>query len=325
MLLRPPRATVGMVGRFINIAPNLLQDGRSTSSPPRTAQVDWWAKMVELELAGPSSVAQANVLALPSDHAEQMDPSTDWWADLVQNEFAGLHRMQGVATPCAASKQSMALELAAPEWPMMSLAADCSTPTDADPWCHPPRWASSGLRVYKRRRETTEAHSPLRRRDELVDQELTTGRPTAADNVVVTPPGTTNVDGSPMAAAAPRDMNELVDRLCLPLQTPVARGPPKLRRSRTPAKELSLRRSMRIAAAPREADSTRQVQLVLMHKLGVTPRSPGLDLETVRKYKNTFGQPLLEASHEALQLLLGAEFDPVTLKLNMLGLEGEVV
>lgn len=72
--------------------------------------------MVELELAGPSSVAQANVLALPSE-----DHATDWWADLVQNE-----------STVAASKQSMALELAAPEWPIMSSAADCSTPTDAD-------------------------------------------------------------------------------------------------------------------------------------------------------------------------------------------------
>lgn len=40
-------------------------------------------------------------------------------------------------------------------------------------------------------------------------------------------------------------------RLCIPLKTPLICGPPKLRRSRTPA-PVSLRRSERIAAAPRE-------------------------------------------------------------------------
>jgi hypothetical protein len=49
----------------------------------------------------------------------------------------------------------------------------------------------------------------------------------------------------------------LEERLCLPLHTPLIHGPPMLRRPRTLAPVMSLRRSERIAAQPREADTTK--------------------------------------------------------------------
>jgi hypothetical protein len=59
-----------------------------------------------------------------------------------------------------------------------------------------------------------------------------------------------------------------------------------------------LRRSERIAAQPREADTTKQAQRV-------------------------FWEPLSDSTHDALQLLLGGEFDPVAMELNMIGLDEE--
>ena len=71
-------------------------------------------------------------------------------------------------------------------------------------------------------------------------------------------------------------------RLCLPLQTPLICGSPRLRRPRSPVSVLSLRCSDRLAAKPREADSTKQAQFVLMQKLGVVASSPIVDSETAR-------------------------------------------
>jgi hypothetical protein len=42
----------------------------------------------------------------------------------------------------------------------------------------------------------------------------------------------------------------------------------------------------------------------------------------VRKYKAAFREPLLDSTHDALQLL-GGEFDPVAMELNMIGLDDE--
>jgi hypothetical protein len=67
------------------------------------------------------------------------------------------------------------------------------------------------------------------------------------------------VDGGvPHATATLSIQESLEELLCLPLQTPLIRGPPRLRRPRTPVFVTPLRRSERIAAQPREADTTRQ-------------------------------------------------------------------
>jgi hypothetical protein len=117
--------------------------------------------------------------------------------------------------------------------------------------------------------------------------------------------------GTPHTAAATSIQESLEERLCLPLQTPLIRGPPRLRRPRTPASAMTLQRSVRIATAPREADFTRQAQCVLMRKLGVVAPLPNVDSETVRKCKATLRVPLPDHTLESLELLLGAEFDPV--------------
>jgi hypothetical protein len=124
-----------------------------------------------------------------------------------------------------------------------------------------------------------------------------------------------------VTAAALSFEESLEERLCLPLQTPLIHGPPRLRRPRTPTPVTSLRRSERIAAQPREVDITKQAQRVLMNKLGLEAPSPNVGSDTVHRYKAAFQEPLSDSTHDALQLLLGGEFDPVAMELNMIGLD----
>jgi hypothetical protein len=126
-----------------------------------------------------------------------------------------------------------------------------------------------------------------------------------------------------VAVAALSFEESLEERLCLPLQTPLIHGPPRLRRPRTPAPVTSLWHSERIAAQSREADITKQAQRVLINKLGLEAPSPNIASDTVRKYKAAFREPLPDSSHDALQLLLGGEFDPVAIELNIIGLDDE--
>ena len=92
------------------------------------------------------------------------------------------------------------------------------------------------------------------------------------------------VDGGvPHATATVSIQESLEERLCLPLQKPLIRGPPRLCRPRTSGPVTSLQRSDRIAAKPREADSTKQAQCVLMQKPGMVAPSSNVDSETVRK------------------------------------------
>jgi hypothetical protein len=60
-----------------------------------------------------------------------------------------------------------------------------------------------------------------------------------------------------------------------------------------------------------------------MNKLGLEASSPNVGSDTVRKYKAVFWEPLSDSTHDALQLLLGGEFDPVAMELNMIGLDEE--
>jgi hypothetical protein len=46
-------------------------------------------------------------------------------------------------------------------------------------------------------------------------------------------------------------LETLEEHLCIPMQTPLVKGPPRLRRPRTPASVQSLRRSERLALKPR--------------------------------------------------------------------------
>ena len=49
--------------------------------------------------------------------------------------------------------------------------------------------------------------------------------------------------------------------------------------------------------------------------------SPNVDSETVRKCRTIFRAPLSDSTQEALQLLLGGEFDPLAMNLDMVGLD----
>lgn len=115
---------------------------------------------------------------------------------------------------------------------------------------------------------------------------------------------------SPVRATA-SILEVLEVQVCLPLHTPINRGLPMLRRSRTPVSVLSLHRSKRLAAKLRDPNSTKQAQCVLMQKLGVVASSPNVGSETVRKYKATFQAPLSTSKQETLQMLFSGDFDPV--------------
>jgi hypothetical protein len=126
-----------------------------------------------------------------------------------------------------------------------------------------------------------------------------------------------------VAVAALSFEESLEERLCLPLQTSLIHGPPRLRRPRTPAPVTLLRRNERIAAQPHETDIIKQAQRVLTNKLGLEAPSPNVASDTVRKYKAVFREPLSDSTHDALQLLLGGKFDSVAMELNIIGLDDE--
>jgi hypothetical protein len=56
-----------------------------------------------------------------------------------------------------------------------------------------------------------------------------------------------------------------------------------------------------------------------MNKLGLEAPSPNVGSDTVRKFKAAFREPLSDSTHDALQLLLGGEFNSVAMDLNMIG------
>jgi hypothetical protein len=58
-----------------------------------------------------------------------------------------------------------------------------------------------------------------------------------------------------------------------------------------------------------------------MNKLGIASPLATINSDMVRKYKQAFAQPISDASHDTLQILLGHSFDPIALNLNMLGVE----
>lgn len=154
-------------------------------------------------------------------------------------------------------------------------------------------------------------------------ESLDPGRPSAeaAGSALTVTPSTDSAVPEPSPPRGP--MPSMVERLCVPLRTPVLRGQPRLRRSKTPVPASPLRRSARIAAAPRQSNMTTQAQSVLLKKLGEQAPSPPSALETAKLCKLAFQWPLSDACHSNLQALLGGQFDPVAFNLNMLGLEDE--
>ena len=85
-----------------------------------------------------------------------------------------------------------------------------------------------------------------------------------------------------------------------------------------------LRRSARLARTTREPDCTVQARVVLLKKLGLQPpEQTSLGAETVTLCRKIFQNPLSDACHDNLEVLLGGRFDPIAMNLNMLGLDEE--
>jgi len=77
-----------------------------------------------------------------------------------------------------------------------------------------------------------------------------------------------NVLYTPPRPAQSRSIEEEIEsRICIPLQPPIIRAGPKLRRS--PKSGFTMRHSEHIARKPRATNSTLQAQNVLKQKLGI--------------------------------------------------------
>lgn len=143
MLLRALATEPGLVGCFLEIAPFLLQDGRSAQTPPPAARYDWWADFVDNELASPclSRLPDGpSTTAGPDSSGQPVARALDWWAELAQEELRdhqrpcsphpGLSAVAGTSTPLAQPENSSALP--APVLPGVDTSA-LPTPTGGRP------------------------------------------------------------------------------------------------------------------------------------------------------------------------------------------------
>jgi len=112
----------------------------------------------------------------------------------------------------------------------------------------------------------------------------------------------------------------LEGEVCIPLQTPLVRRGPTLRRSRTLVSIHSLRRSGRIAARPRTPNATRQAQIVLLKKMGIHVDENAPDAEAEAKLKLAFRGDMTQRKQNRLQKLLLGNIDLAALNLNLKGL-----
>jgi hypothetical protein len=118
---------------------------------------------------------------------------------------------------------------------------------------------------------------------------------------------------------------ELEARICVPLQTPVLRGGPRLRRSRMLRSARSIRRSVRLVAKPRAANSTKQAQSVLLKKLGVHVDDASVDSDIQRKFRETINGNMSVRKQRALQILFSGDFDPEALGIGSAGEDVDAV
>jgi len=106
----------------------------------------------------------------------------------------------------------------------------------------------------------------------------------------------------------------LESAVCLPLQSPLLRSAPRLRRARTPVSVASLRRSGRLAARSRAANATVQAQRVLLKKLGVEVSDNDPDMDVDSKLVQAFRGGMSDLKKEALQNILGRRVRPFGLE-----------
>jgi hypothetical protein len=97
-----------------------------------------------------------------------------------------------------------------------------------------------------------------------------------------------------------------------------------LRRSRTLVSIHSLRRSGRIAARPRAANTIRQAQNVLLRKLGIEVEEDAVDSEVESKFKVIFHH-MSANKQQQLEILLNCKLDLAAMDLDLTGLDADEV
>jgi hypothetical protein len=107
------------------------------------------------------------------------------------------------------------------------------------------------------------------------------------------------------------------------LSPPVIQAAPKLRRSKTPKPGFTPRRSVHLAAKPRAANATIQVQNILLQKLGIAVNTDAVDAEVVQKFRTAFAAPMSAYKQNALQVLFSGDFDLVAMNLDLAGFDAE--
>jgi hypothetical protein len=162
---------------------------------------------------------------------------------------------------------------------------------------------------------------PVPRDGDVLEFEALAPTPGRSLVAVVASPARSPVPGSPARSPGTTEIGDIEAAICIPLQTPVIKAAPILRRSRTPATVVTLKRSTRLAAKPRAANATLQAQSVLMRKLGIPVQTPPADLDALGRYIAAFNEPPTPTKEEALQALFSPEFDAVAMNLNMVDLE----
>lgn len=86
----------------------------------------------------------------------------------------------------------------------------------------------------------------------------------------------------------------------MPMDAPLLSTPPRLRVSRVPDYSVVPRRSVRLAGSgkPRAAKPEIQATNVMVMKLGKTVPPPANDQSTVRRFQETFAEPLSASKRE---------------------------
>jgi hypothetical protein len=131
----------------------------------------------------------------------------------------------------------------------------------------------------------------------------------------------------PMELAAeieetPNIQAQLEKGVCVHLNTPIVRGGPRLRRSRTPASNGALRRSGRLAAKPRAPNPVVQAHRVLLMKMGVQVPDEASHEHLEGIIAETFRGGLTTRKKNALQNFLEDKVDFAAMDLDLTSLDG---
>jgi len=122
----------------------------------------------------------------------------------------------------------------------------------------------------------------------------------------------------------PNIQTQLEEAVCVHLVTPIVRGGPRLRRSKTPVSIGPLRRSGRLAAKPRAPNPVVQAHRVLLSKLGVQVPEEASHEQLEGVIAEAFRGGLTARKKNALQNFLEDKVDLAAMDLDLTGLDGGV-